>query len=302
MASNTIKGLTVEIGGDTTKLGKALADVDKKTRELSSELGQINKLLKLDPGNTDLLAQKQKVLAEAVKNTSEKLKTLQDAEKQVQEQFKRGEVSEEQVRALQREIIATSSKLETYENAAKETAESVEKLGKKSDETGDDMKDTAKDADKAEKSLDEFEDMAKDAEKTSSKLGDTLKGGLKAGFAAVAAGAVAAGAAAVALGKEVVEGYAEYEQLVGGVDTLFKDSSKKLQEYAANAYKTAGISGNQYMTTVTSFSASLISSLGGDTDKAVEYANMAITDMSDNANKFGSNVADIEHALTYRAA
>lgn len=302
MASNTIKGLTVEIGGDTTKLGKALEDVNKKSRDLSSELGQINKMLKMDPGNTELLSQKQKVLAEAVKNTAEKLETLKQAEKQVQEQFARGEVSEDQVRALQREIIATSQKMETYERAAKETAEGIQKLGKESDETGEDMKDSAKDANKAEKALDDFGDEAEDAEKKSSKLGDTLKGGLKAGFAAAAAGAAAAGAAAIGLGKEVVEGYAEYEQLVGGVDTLFKDSSKKLQKYAANAYKTAGISGNQYMETVTSFSASLISSLGGDTEKAVEYADMAITDMSDNANKFGSNIADIEHALTYRAA
>ena len=94
MASNTIKGLTVEIGGDTTKLGKALEDVNKKGRDLSSELGQINKLLKLDPGNTELLAQKQKVLAEAIANTSTKLDTLKEAEKQVQKQFERGEVSE----------------------------------------------------------------------------------------------------------------------------------------------------------------------------------------------------------------
>ena len=123
MASNNIKGLTIEIGGDTTKLGKALDAVNKKTKSLSSELGQINKLLKLDPKNTDLLAQKQKVLAEAISNTKEKLETLKKAEKQVQEQFKRGEVSEEQVRSLQREIIATTKKLESYEKAAAEPEE-----------------------------------------------------------------------------------------------------------------------------------------------------------------------------------
>ena len=77
--ANNIKGLTVEINGDTTKLGKALEDVNKKGRDLSSELGQINKMLKLDPGNTELLAQKQKVLAEAVANTAEKLDTLKKA-------------------------------------------------------------------------------------------------------------------------------------------------------------------------------------------------------------------------------
>ena len=87
MATNRIKGLTVEIGGDTTKLGEALKNVEAKSRSLSSELGSINKLLKLDPTNTDLLAQKQQVLAEAISSTREKLDTLKAAEQQVQEQF-----------------------------------------------------------------------------------------------------------------------------------------------------------------------------------------------------------------------
>ena len=129
MASNTIKGLTVEIGGDTTKLGKALEDVNKKGRDVSSELNEINKLLKFNPGNTELLAQKQKVLAEAIANSAEKLETLKKAEKQVQEQFKRGEVSEEQVRALQREIVQTESKMKAYQKEAKETANQTSKLG-----------------------------------------------------------------------------------------------------------------------------------------------------------------------------
>ena len=136
MASK-IKGLTIEIGGDTTKLGQALEDVNKKSRDLSSELGNINKLLKLDPTNTELLAQKQQVLADAIATTSSKLDTLKEAEKQVQAQFERGEVSVEQVRALQREIIATENKLNGYEKAAEETAEQINNVGKKSKEAGD---------------------------------------------------------------------------------------------------------------------------------------------------------------------
>ena len=106
----------------------------------------------------------------------------------------------------------------------------------------------------------------------------------------------AAAAAAVSLGKAVIEAYGEYEQLVGGVDTLFQESSGKLQEYAANAYKTAGMSANDYMSTVTSFSASLIQSLGGDTEAAVKYADMAFTDMADNANKMGTDIGLIQNA------
>ena len=98
------------------------------------------------------------------------------------------------------------------------------------------------------------------------------------------------------LGKEVIAAYADYEQLVGGVDTLFKDSSQEIQRYAANAYKTAGLSANEYMETVTGFSASLIQSLGGDTEKAAKYADMAITDMSDNANKMGTDMSMIQSA------
>ena len=111
----------------------------------------------------------------------------------------------------------------------------------------------------------------------SSKLGNGLKTAAKIGAAAVAA----AGTAIVAIGKQAIEQYADYEQLVGGVETLFKQSADTVMGYAENAYKTAGLSANEYMNTVTSFSASLLQSLGGDTEAAAKYADMAITDMSD---------------------
>ena len=126
----------------------------------------------------------------------------------------------------------------------------------------------------------------------SSKLGDGLKTAAKIGAAAV--GAAAAGI--TALTTAAVNNYAEYEQLVGGVETLFKQSSDVVQQYAANAYKTAGLSANEYMNTVTSFSASLLQSLGGDTEAAAKYADMAITDMADNANKMGTSMEMIQNA------
>ena len=112
-------------------------------------------------------------------------------------------------------------------------------------------------------------------------------------------GAVAIGAASAAIGAvgaAAIKAYADYEQLVGGVDTLFKDSSKTIQKYADEAYKAAGMSANKYMETVTSFSASLLQSLGGDTAKSAEYANQAVIDMSDNANKMGTNIQSIQDA------
>ena len=126
----------------------------------------------------------------------------------------------------------------------------------------------------------------------SSKLGGGLATAAKIGAAAVSA----AGTAIVAIGKQAIEQYAEYEQLVGGVETLFKQSADTVMGYAENAYKTAGMSANEYMSTVTSFSASLLQSLGGDTEAAAKYADMAITDMSDNANKLGTDMSLIQNA------
>ncbi len=130
------------------------------------------------------------------------------------------------------------------------------------------------------------------AEKLSGKLGKGLAVAAKIGAAAVGAAATAIGA----LTKAAISSYANYEQLVGGVETLFKDSADIVMQYASNAYKTAGLSANEYMETVTSFSASLLQSLGGDTEAAAKQADLAITDMSDNANKMGTDMASIQNA------
>ena len=127
-------------------------------------------------------------------------------------------------------------------------------------------------------------------------LSGTLKSGLVTAAKVGAAAVAAAGTAIIAIGKQAIEQYAEYEQLVGGVETLFKQSADTVMGYAENAYKTAGLSANKYMSTVTSFSASLLQSLGGDTEAAAKYADMAITDMSDNANKLGTDMSLIQNA------
>lgn len=145
------------------------------------------------------------------------------------------------------------------------------------------------DTTEANKGIDEV------GQKTSG-LGEKLKSGLatagKVAVAGVAAGATAIGA----LGTKAVAAYADYEQLVGGVETLFKDSQDQVMDYANNAYKTAGLSANEYMETVTSFSAALLQSLDGDTSAAADKANLAITDMSDNANKMGTDMTSIQNA------
>lgn len=115
--------------------------------------------------------------------------------------------------------------------------------------------------------------------------------------AKVSVAATTAGATAIsALTGLAISSYADYEQLVGGVETLYKTSADKVQQYAADAYKTAGLSANEYMNTATTFAASLVSSLGGDTEQAAELANTAISDMSDNSNKMGTAMSSIQDA------
>ena len=138
--------------------------------------------------------------------------------------------------------------------------------------------------------------IEKDAGKLKSSVSGAL-GGLTKVVAGVTASVVAAfGTAAVAITKQAVDAYADYEQLIGGVETLFKDAADKVAGYAEDAFYTVGISANEYMETVTSFSASLISSLAGDTAKAADVANMALTDMADNANKMGTPLESIKTA------
>lgn len=148
----------------------------------------------------------------------------------------------------------------------------------------------------ANKGLDETTDKGEKAQSKLSGAFSKIGSAAKVCGAAVATGMAAGAAAIVKIGKDAVASYADYEQLVGGVETLFKNSADTVQQYAQNAYKTAGMSANEYMETVTSFSASLLQSLDGDTAKAAESANLAITDMSDNANKMGTSMESIQTA------
>lgn len=131
----------------------------------------------------------------------------------------------------------------------------------------------------------------------SGKMKSGLASAAKAGAAAVAAGVAAAGAGVVAIGKASLEAYANYEQLSGGVEKLFGEAADSVQKHAKEAYETSGMSANQYMQQVTSFSAALINSLGGDTAKAAEQADVAMRAISDNVNVFGSNMEDVQNAF-----
>ena len=129
MAGSRIKGITVEIGGDTTKLQTALKGVNTEIRNTQSQLKDVEKLLKLDPGNTELIAQKHRLLAQAVSETREKLETLKTAQQQADEALRNGTISQDQYDALQREIIETEQRLRSLEEQANQSATALQKIG-----------------------------------------------------------------------------------------------------------------------------------------------------------------------------
>jgi len=274
-------GLKIGLEGEK-EFKKALTEINQSFKVLGSEMKLVESQFSKNDDSADALAARHKVLTEQVEAQRKKVEMLKQALANASESF--GE-NDRRTQAWQIQLNNAQAALNGMERELSDNEEAMDRLGKEMDDTGDA-------ADDLEEELDDAGDAADDSEGKFSKLGGTLK------TVGVAMGAcvAAAAAAAVSLGKAVIEAYGEYEQLVGGVDTLFQESSGKLQEYAANAYKTAGMSANDYMSTVTSFSASLIQSLGGDTEAAVKYADMAITDMADNANKMGTDIGLIQNA------
>lgn len=257
-------GGSVKLTGET-EYKKALTGITQSLREVGSEM----KLVSSEYGKNDKSTQ-------ALNAKSQVLNKQLDAQKTKLELLK-GQYSE--LSETEDENSVAMSKLRVQMNQAQsdinKTTHEIDELGKETDDTTEKVK--------------------------ASGDGFTVFKGILANLGTQAIngainGLKSMGGALMSVGKQALESYAQYEQLTGGVDTLFKDSSKKVQEYANNAYKTAGMSANEYMETVTSFSASMIQSLGGDTAKASEYSNKAITDMSDNANKMGTSMESLQNA------
>lgn len=274
-------GLKIGLEGEK-EFKKALADINSAFKVLGSEMKLVESQFDKNDTSVSALTARNEVLNKAIEAQRQKIETLRAALQNAAESF--GE-NDRRTQNWQVQLNNAEAALNGMERELDQNNEALAKAESGMDEAGE----------AADEMSDELDDAGDSAEKSESKfsgLGTTLK----AVGAAMGAVVVAAAAGAVKLGKEVVSAYADYEQLVGGIDTLFKDSSAEMQRYAANAYKTAGMSANDYMETVTGFSASLISSLGGDTEKAAKYADMAITDMSDNANKMGSDMESIKNA------
>jgi len=260
-------GLKIGVEGEK-EFKKALSDINQTFKVLGSEMKLVSSEFDKQDKSVAAVAARNEVLNKAIDAQKDKIATLESALKNAADSF--GE-NDRRTQNWAIQLNNAKAELNGMERELDNSADAADDLGEELKETGDE----------AESSGGKFE-----------KLGSVLKGV----GAAMGAVALAAGAAAVKLGKEVISAYADFEQLVGGVDTLFGDASQTVQNYAANAFKTAGLSANEYMETVTGFSASLIQSLGGDTAKAAEVADMAITDMADNANKMGTDLSAIQTA------
>lgn len=286
MANKKLQGITIEIGGNTKKLNEALESVNKTIYKTNGELKSLNNALKLDPKNTKLLADKQELLKNNINASKEKLKELTAAQKEMGKYKNLTDSQKESYRELTIEIVKSKNSVKNLEDELKE------------------MKniDLSKVGDAISKVGSIAESVISKVTKVTALVGTAV------------AGVVGAG----------VKSYANQEQLVGGVETLFKLSDKEIKEYAkeygmsveevkANAelmnnsidtvignasvaYKTAGMSSNEYLETVTSFSASLLQSVGNDSFEAMEISDMAITDMADNANKMGTSIDNIKNA------
>ena len=247
----------------------------------------------------------------ALRGISDNLKVLNSEMRVVTSQYDKNDRSVTKLKAtsevLNKKIEEQKNKVNLLKSAL---AQAEAETGKNSDTT----KKWQRELNNAEAELNDMNNELKEQHKNlknSAKealgLGDVIKGnliseGIISGVKMLGGAIKSVGSALLDVGKQAVSSYAQYEQLVGGVDTLFGESSKKVQENASVAFRTAGLSANQYMETVTSFSASLIQSLDGDTAKASEVANRAIIDMADNANKMGTDISMIQNAyqgLTY---
>lgn len=227
--ADRIKGITVQIGGDTTGLSKALSGVNKEIGSTQKELKDVEKLLKMDPKNTELLRQKYELLGKQVQDTEAKLEALKDAEKQVQDRFQRGEVSEQQYNALKREIIETESKLGRLKEEAQKTENAVNGIDE------DPIEEVARAADDAETSLE-------GAGKEASNFGDYLK-----------AGAIIEGAKGLASSlKDAAESSKEYMKVMGSLEVSSEKAGYSAEETAETYRALYGVLGdNQTAATTT---------------------------------------------------
>lgn len=313
-------GGAVKLTGES-EYRRALSQITQNLREVSSEMKVVSSAFDKNDNSVQALTAKQTVLNEKLTQQVAKLNTLkaeyaamasqmssqtakhnelvqtyQNESKKLEEIGKTlGTTSKEykeqeaKVAKLREEVVQSTAAQDANEK-------SMSKLRVEMNNAQADINKTTREIDSLGEELKESKENAESAGSGLAILEGTLANLASQAITSVINGLKEMGRQVINLGKQAYGLYGEYEQLKGGVETLFGDSSEQLMQYAANAYKTAGLSANDYMEQATSFSATLLQGLEGDTAKAAEYANMAIIDMSDNANKMGTSMQSIQNA------
>ena len=344
-------GGTIKLQGES-EYRRALSQITQNLREVSSEMKVVTSAYDKNDTSTEALAAKSDVLSKRLEQQKAKVNLVADQYKKYEEAVKKSADEHEQ---LGTKLESAKAELERIGKTTGETSAEYEKQKKVVDQLQSEYDESTKAQDANAKSLSnlkiqlnnaqadvnktskEIENLGNASEDSGKKADEASSGGftvMKGVLSNLATDAIHAaldglkqlGSAIIDTGKQSLEAYSNYEQLVGGVETLFGAGGKSLEEYAQsvgmsvdeakgqydklmgaqsavlesanNAYKTAGLSANEYMDTVTSFSASLIQSLGGDTAQAAKYADTAITDMSDNANKMGTDMSSLQNAYS----
>ena len=306
-------GSSIKLQGES-EYQRALKQINQSLREVGSEMKIVSANFDKNDKSTQAMAQRSDVLNKKLEEQKNKLSVLTQKYNEMNATYCKNSTAQKELTA---ELTKEKAKLDEIGSTLGKTSKEYQEQQKVVNDLENkqtsynnavskaktEMNLAQAEVNKTTKELDELGKETQDVEQKVKGAGDgfTVFKGILANLGTQAinlamSGLKKMGSALIDVGKQAIESYADYEQLVGGVDTLFKDSSKTIQKYASQAYKTAGISANQYMEQITSFSASLIQSLGGDTQKAAEYGNRAIVDMSDNANKMGTAMESIQYA------
>lgn len=257
----------------TDQQTKNKSEIDKLTNSINDEKQKLDIMKNSTNASNNEIEKQEKIISELEKELIKSQTAYDSNNRKINDYNTQMNNAKVECSNLTSEIKNNQSILDKYGNSAKSSSQTVK----------------------------EFSNEEEKAGQSTLKLGDLIKAnlisdGIIAGIKGMVSAVKSIASGLLDVGKSAVQSYADYEQLIGGVETLFKESNSLVQEYAQNAYKTAGLSANEYMETVTSFSASLLQSLNGDTAKSAEVADMAITDMADNANKMGTSMESIQNA------
>lgn len=316
-ASSGMDNWSKSTDGISTKLGQLKTVLGAQNKILDSYKQQLAMIVEEEGENSKgadelriKIANQQAVINKTTSDINKYEKSLKDLVAEQEQSANAASDQESAYDGLKKEIRSQQSDLEELKkkyasvvieqgkdsDSAKELEAQIGSLSGELKENKKKMDDARKAADNLDGSIDELDESTEDASEGFTVMKGALANLVSQGITAALNGLKQLGQAIVDVGKQSIGNYANYEQLVGGVETLFKESATKVQEYANQAYKTAGLSANDYMETVTSFSASLLQGLGGDTEKAADIADLAIRDMSDNANKMGTDMQSIQNA------